>query len=731
MKALVKMGRPARWRVLDVPMPARLDGHVLVQTAWSAWTVGWEPGRAPIDDTIQEKSSWRPKWLTWAEDDARPTPTGWSLAGTVLALGDGVSGWGIGAQVGVAAPILGLNAEVVAVPPEWLVALPAGVSAREATLIGPMAWSLGVAARLPRLLGASVVISGDRWPALLLIGVLARLGVRVAYASGHARQRAAAQELGTTRLIDGAEAGADDPLRGWMSGAGLDAIIVTDGAVTGSSLSPEWLRPGGLWLTTDHAAPAIETQRLARAGVEAVWHIDDIESTAGLATWRERLSLAVEWLSAKRVATPQLLDAAALMPLDLEETAVAETPRRSIVCIEWDAGALPQRHIEITDVAGAAVQPGADTERERLALMGQPESGADVGPPPVGIGWLGQSSSSADAIVGTFPKDRGRLVACCALDGPLAGREAVRRWRFAHALAEPSEVWNHPDVQLVVMTGRHDQHATWILDALRAGKTVMADRPLCLTTSELERLARALRTQGPQLYGGFSTLAESARPSSIAEDSGAWGRAGARLTMSVPRRFSSALRAAKQRLAEEAGGAPLHLHLTARYAPAREDSVLSRVDGGGRLLGDLVGHADTLSWLAGAPITLAYARPVSGQRWESIAILLHHANGVVSQVSLLASLGIHLPHERWEITTPAVTFLVDGDNSLHRHTAKRHRHDKIVPESGHAAQALATLDWLQKTTAPPPVPMIDLLRAQATGLAVIESLKSGEPIELE
>ncbi len=44
---------------------------------------------------------------------------------------------------------------------------------------------------------------------------------------------------------------------------------------------------------------------------------------------------------------------------------------------------------------------------------------------------------------------------------------------------------------------RHDSHAGFVLDALRAGKHVFVEKPLCLTLGELEEISAAYEAAGP------------------------------------------------------------------------------------------------------------------------------------------------------------------------------------------------------------------------------------------
>ncbi|MGI5164149.1 Gfo/Idh/MocA family protein [Spirillospora sp. CA-253888] len=77
-----------------------------------------------------------------------------------------------------------------------------------------------------------------------------------------------------------------------------------------------------------------------------------------------------------------------------------------------------------------------------------------------------------------------------------SAREAARRFGAEHAFTDPRELAAHPDVDLVVVTVKVPHHAELIGAALDAGKHVLSEWPLALTTAEAEKLAETARAAG-------------------------------------------------------------------------------------------------------------------------------------------------------------------------------------------------------------------------------------------
>src|SRR5262244_3098341 len=116
-----------------------------------------------------------------------------------------VNGWGCGETH------LGMYAEKARVKGDWLVALPAGLTSREAMAIG----TAGYTAMLCIMALERAGIGPDRGPVIVTgaaggvgsvaVALLAKLGYRVSASTGRAAEVAYLKELGATEIIDRAE----------------------------------------------------------------------------------------------------------------------------------------------------------------------------------------------------------------------------------------------------------------------------------------------------------------------------------------------------------------------------------------------------------------------------------------------------------------------------------------------------------------------------------------------
>jgi acrylyl-CoA reductase (NADPH) len=175
-----------------------MDGDITVKVAWS--TVNYKDGLA----------------LTGKAPVVRRFPMipGIDLAGTVETSSN--PAWKPGDQVildgfGLGETHLGAYAEKARVKGEWLVALPAGMSGREAMSIGTAGYTAMLAVMalehhgVTPERGAVVVTGAAGGVGSVAIAVLAKLGYRVIASTGRPQEAGYLRDLGAAEIIERAE----------------------------------------------------------------------------------------------------------------------------------------------------------------------------------------------------------------------------------------------------------------------------------------------------------------------------------------------------------------------------------------------------------------------------------------------------------------------------------------------------------------------------------------------
>lgn len=217
----------------------------------------------------------------------------------------------------------------------------------------------------------------------------------------------------------------------------------------------------------------------------------------------------------------------------------------------------------------------------------------------IGLGWW--SDELAGAIQGK--SESIRVVTCTS-------RSAEKRAAFAEKFGSSSHdsydaVLEDPEIDAVILTTPHSQHAEHVMQAARAGKQVFVEKPFTLTAESGEEAARACAQAGLVLAIGHN------------------------------RRFSAAAQALKAML--EAGEFGTLLHLEANFsapgglAYTAERWRANRIESpGGAIAGLGIHMIDLLTWLAG-PVSRVSAsvarRAVAVDMDDTTAAILNFACG--------------------------------------------------------------------------------------------------------
>src|SRR4029453_2541852 len=85
----------------------------------------------------------------------------------------------------------------------------------------------------------------------------------------------------------------------------------------------------------------------------------------------------------------------------------------------------------------------------------------------------------------------GRDWVACVDPDPARRAEVARRYPWVQALADPAEVMADPEVDALVIASPARTHAPLVIEALQAGKHVLVEKPLALSTAEAVGLAEA------------------------------------------------------------------------------------------------------------------------------------------------------------------------------------------------------------------------------------------------
>ncbi|MCB1637061.1 MAG: Gfo/Idh/MocA family oxidoreductase, partial [Xanthomonadales bacterium] len=188
------------------------------------------------------------------------------------------------------------------------------------------------------------------------------------------------------------------------------------------------------------------------------------------------------------------------------------------------------------------------------------------------VGFLGAGNYAGKVLAPVFRKAGAELRTVVSRGGVSAAHVASKQG-FTTASTDERAAFEDGTIDSVVIATRHDAHARQVVSALRAGKHVFCEKPLCLSLAELEEIQAAA----------------DAHPAQV-------------LMVGFNRRFAPQVRRMKTLLAQVAEPACFVFTVNAGAIPA-EHWTQDRQVGGGRIVGEGCHFVDLLRHLAGSPVS--------------------------------------------------------------------------------------------------------------------------------
>lgn len=223
---------------------------------------------------------------------------------------------------------------------------------------------------------------------------------------------------------------------------------------------------------------------------------------------------------------------------------------------------------------GVVIQYPAEAQPLRsLSLVRTLESKGARPKQRVAVGLLGAGGFASSTLIPAMKaSSTTSLISVCSATGSHA-IHAAAKFHFQNCTTDDSQLITDDQINTIVIATRHHLHAAQVLAGLSAGKNVFCEKPLCLSEDELKNIVRA--------YSG--------------------ARERSRLMVGFNRRFAPMTTKLKAFLSDISEPLAFHYRINAGYLPP-DHWVNDREQGGGRILGEVCHFIDLLMFLAGSPI---------------------------------------------------------------------------------------------------------------------------------
>lgn len=682
MKQVLQSIRTGQLEVADVPVPLVPDGGVLVRTKASVVSAGTE--RMVVDfagKNMIQKARARPDLVRQVMDKVRrdgllstartvrrsldaPMPLGYSLVGEVVGVGMQAADVRLGDMVACAGAAVANHAEFAAVPQHLFAVLPNDFVERAPIEHAAFA-TLGAIAMHGFRLGCPQV--GER-VAVIGLGLLGQLAVQIANAAGC---RVFGVDLSPDRVALARKLGAEDACtrdeaeaRGmtFTTGAGFDVLLLTADAKSNDPIElaaaiardrARVIAVGAFDLQLprkSYFAKELHVQVSRSYGpgrYDPEYELHGRDYPIGYVRWTEQRNLDafVQLLYQGRLNLAPLIthrypveDASAAY--DLITGKRSEPFLGVLLTYPSDAHASARVDVVAQPVPVAAGQFGASV---------------------VGAG-LFATSTLLPAIKGS----RATVLRGIVSGQGVSAVTAAKAHGFTYAATDIEEVLRDKDTHAVFLLTRHHLHASQTVDALRAGKHVFVEKPLCLTRDELATIREAHAQQPGQL-----------------------------LMVGFNRRFAPLAQQLRD-FAQTGEPIVLAYRVNAGYLPP-DHWTQDPEQGGGRLVGEGCHFLDFANWFMGEPPSQVYAQAmadVGRYRQDNFVVVLTYPSGSVATVTYLANGDRQAGKERVEVASAGRLGVLDDYRhlTLHRNGKTTHVKARMEPDKGHRAEVAHFLE---------------------------------------
>ncbi len=689
MKQLLHNLNTGALEVVELPTPTVKRGHVLIETRQSLISSGTERmllsfGKASMLSKVRQQPEKVARVLEKVTTDgliatitavknklAEPVALGYSNVGVVRAIGEGVRGFAVGDRV----VSNGSHAELVCVPQHLCARIPDVVDDTSAVFTVTAAIALQGIRLLQPTMGESVAVIGLGLLGLEACALLRAHGCRVLGFDLDPGRVARAQASGAEAYVLDESVNPLMRAEQFGNGYGVDAVLIT--------------------ASTDSDEPIHLAAQMCRKRGRVV-----LVGVIGLQLRRDdffkkEISFQVSCSYGPGRYDPTYEEGGQDYPLGF----VRWTEQRNFEAV---LALLAEQRIRVRDLVTDTV-PFAEASRAYDALLADPKAlgivlsyaGApDITtrtvrlhapsvrriPSPVVVGVIGAGSFARGTLLPALAATGVRRKTIAGTGGFLAFL-AARSHGFEMVTSTHATIMNDPEITAVIIATRHDTHASLVIDALRAGKHVYVEKPLCLTRDELTAIRRAaadtVTGQTPRI-----------------------------LMVGFNRRFSPLLMTMRERLHKRR--APMYLILTVNAGALPSDHWTRDPQiGGGRIIGEGCHFIDLARFLVNSPMT--QCSTTTGPTPDSATITMTFADTSTATVHYVTNGHARFPKERLDAFCDGAVFTIDNFRSL---TAYRSlgvaRTRSWRQDKGHTAALRAFVNAI-RDGGPAPIPFAELM----------------------
>ena len=654
LQAIVKKGKVL---AEQIPAPSVSKGCVLIKVVNSCISAGTEisgvsnSGKSLIRRALEQPENVK-KVINMVKSDGIASvyakvkgkldsgnPTGYSLSGVVIAVGEGVLNFEIGERVAAAGAGLANHAEYVDVPKNLVMKMPQDMDFERACTVTLGGIAMQGVRRIDLRLGETCVVVGAGILGLLAVQMLKISGVRVAVSDFDDRRLQIAKEYGAELTINPLKENLLDVVSSWSGGYGADGVLFTAATSSSEPLSQSFqmCKKKGRVVLVGVAGMQINREDMYKKELDFListsygpgrydksYEEQGLDYPFSYVRWTENRNMSeyLRLVNENLIKLDKLIDAKYPIEQVTEAFESLQTSRNKPLMILLDYG-----EANLTELDSYL------NHYKKIII-----SSAPVNRDVINVAFVGVGGFATGMHLPNISKltDKYKIYAIMNRSGHKA-KAVAQQYGANYATSNLDDILNDKNVDLVIISTRHDSHAELTLKALEAGKNVFVEKPLATNKDELEKIKKFYEEGGdkPLLFVGFN------------------------------RRFSAYAQEIKKHTSARINPMIIRYRMNASYIPM--DHWVH--ENGGRMVGEACHIIDLMTALTGSEIEGIFSQAItpSNEKYsaeDNKSIVLKYKDGSVANIEYFANGSKELSKEFMEIHFDGKSIVLDDYKSL-------------------------------------------------------------------
>jgi polar amino acid transport system substrate-binding protein len=336
----------------------------------------------------------------------------------------------------------------------------------------------------------------------------------------------------------------------------------------------------------------------------------------------------------------------------------------------------------------------------------------------ISIGFIGAGSYAQGLLLPILSKNKDVTLKGVMTASGSGSRSIMDRYGFEFCTSNAEDIFENQEINAVFIATRHDSHAQYVIEALKAGKHVFVEKPLCLTENELNDIE--------SLYNNYNLKKVS---SGYINHSKSDSTNCPILMVGYNRRYASLTEIIKNKFS--AGRMAMIYRINA--GKITSDSWMQDPDiGGGRIIGEVCHFVDYLTYLNGSLPISAYANALNDNKKinDIVNISLSFENGSIGCICYLSNGDKSLPKERVEIYSNGMVAVLDDFKNLTIHCNGKNKFKKLLVQDKGQNNQIKNFIKAIKYGGEEIIPFSEIYNSTLVTLRINDSIRKNQKVEV-